>query len=379
MSQDTAPSAPQAPSPEKKAPQKRAFPRRHPALCVLAALLLCLLGSGGWIWHEADVFLHTPPSAPGKNLIIDIKPGATLTQAAELLEKEGVITNALCFRILSRWKKKENHIQAGRFLVSTGWLPEKVLDMLVSGTGMLQKVTIREGLPWWAVAEALEKQGLCRAADFTSVIHDPEFLRHWGIPFPSAEGFLFPDTYLMPSPEEQNRSSARTAANRMVENFWKQAATVWPKNRPPAEELKKAVILASIVEKETALPEERPRVAGVYVNRLQRNMLLQADPTVIYGLGRSFSGPLLRKHLEDKENLYNTYQNANLPPGPICSFGLSALQAAVHPEEHEFLYFVATGRDKSHTFSKTLGEHNKAVQQYRATQKAAKEQKNGED
>ncbi len=375
MSQDTDTPASQNTSPEKMDPQKRASPLRHPVLCLLSLLVLCVLSVGGWIWREADIFLHTPPSSPGNSLIIDIKPGATLNQIARLLEKESIITDAFRFQILARLQKKENNIQAGRFLVSTGWLPEKVLDTLVSGTGMLQKVTIREGLPWWTVAETLEKQGLCRAADFTSVIHDPEFLRHWGIPFSSAEGFLFPDTYLIPYPEEQNRECAQTVANRMVENFWKQAASVWPEKRPSKEELKKTVILASIVEKETGLPEERARVAGVYENRLQNNMLLQADPTVMYGLGRSFSGPLLRKHLDDKENRYNTYQNANLPPGPICSFGVSALQAAFHPEEHEFLYFVATGRDKGHIFSKTLEEHNKAVQQYRATQKVSGGQK----
>lgn len=378
MSRQDDPSAPQSAAPEKAASPRAAFPRRHPVLCLLAVLVLCLLGSGLWAYHETDIFLHTPPSSPGSSVIIDIKPGMTLAQTAAMLEEKGVVVDARRFQLLARWKEKGRHIQAGRFLVNTGWLPEKVLDVLVSGQGMLLKVTIREGLPWWSVAEELEAQGLCRAADFTSVIHDPEFLRHWGIPFASAEGFLFPDTYLMPSPEEQTRAAARSAANRMVENFWKQAASVWPDSRPAAEELKKAVILASIVEKETAVPEERPRVAGVYANRLARDMLLQADPTVIYGLGRSFSGPLLRKHLDDANNRYNTYQNTGLPPGPICSFGITALQAAVHPEEHDFLYFVATGRDKRHTFSKTLGEHNKAVQQYRAEQRETRRQTRGE-
>ena len=113
-------------------------------------------------------------------------------------------------------------------------------------------------------------------------------------------------------------------------------------------------------------------MAGVYANRLEKNMLLQADPTVIYGLGRNFEGPLLRSHLENAKNRYNTYQNPGLPPGPICSFGSSALKAAITPEKHDYLYFVATGKDRGHNFSKTLNEHNRAVRDYRAALREAK-------
>jgi len=110
----------------------------------------------------------------------------------------------------------------------------------------------------------------------------------------------------------------------------------------------------------------------VYANRLRRGMLLQADPTVIYGMGRTFTGPLLKKHLENASNPYNTYQKPGLPPGPICSFGKEALAAAITPEQHDYLYFVATGRDNGHTFSKSLKEHNNAVRRYRAAVRAAK-------
>ena len=113
-------------------------------------------------------------------------------------------------------------------------------------------------------------------------------------------------------------------------------------------------------------------MAGVYANRLEKNMLLQAEPTVIYGLGRNFDGPLLRSQLDNANNRYNTYQNPGLPPGPICSFGVSALEAAIHPEKHDYLYFVATGRDRGHTFSKTLSDHNRAVRDYRAAVRASK-------
>lgn len=361
---------PQGQTPPEEAPGTPPSPagkKRHTLRNILVFLFLMLFCAGLYVWHDARTFLNSAPETPGKSLIVDIEPGMTLAQVADMLEKEGVITNSLRFQLLTRYKEKSRSLQAGRFLVHTGWLPEKVLDMLVSGKAMLYRLTIREGLPWWDVAELVEKGGFCKASDFTSVIHDPEFLRHWGIPFESAEGFLFPETYLLPHPRDMNKEAARAVANRLVEMFWQRADRLWPdKKRPSSAELRRLVTLASIVEKETSVPEERARVAGVYVNRLERGMLLQADPTVIYGLGRSFEGPLLRKDLENVHNRYNTYQNPGLPPGPICSFGAPALKAALQPEKHEYLYFVATGRDKGHTFSKSLTEHNRAVRKYRA-------------
>lgn len=360
------PSTEDTPAGQNKKPQAPRR-RRRPLLWLMVFVLMVCLGAGTWAWRDARNFLDTPPQDPGKSLIVDIEPGMTLAQVAAMLEKEEVITDAWRFQMLVRYKEKSRNIQAGRFLVSTGWLPETVLDMLVSGKAMLYRLTIREGLAWWDVAELVEDGGFCKAADFTSVIHDPEFLRHWGIPFDSAEGFLYPETYLLPRPRELNRDAAKAVANRLVEMFWRRADKLWPNGkRPSTEELKRLVTLASIVEKETSVPEERARVAGVYANRLEKNMLLQADPTVIYGLGRSFEGPLLRSQLDNANNRYNTYQNPGLPPGPICSFGSSALKAAISPEKHDYLYFVATGRDRGHTFSKNLNDHNRAVRDYRA-------------
>jgi UPF0755 protein len=128
--------------------------------------------------------------------------------------------------------------------------------------------------------------------------------------------------------------------------------------------MRNAVILASIVEKETASPGERPRVAGLYQNRMDRGMLLQADPTVIYGLGPAFSGNLTRADLSDDKNPYNTYRHPGMPPGPICSFALSALSAALHPEKHDFLYMVAITDGGAHEFTTNLTDHNRAVRRY---------------
>ena len=355
-----------SPAPQESAPQATAKKKGSAFLTFLLFLLVACLGFGAYAWNEANIFLAGAPETPGRQVIVDIRQGMTLQQISAMLEEKHAVTSGKYFSLLARYREKDRHLQKGRFLVNTGWGPEKVLEMLASGKAMLYRLTLREGLAWWEVADALEKQGFCKAADFTSVIFDPEFLRHWGIPFGSAEGFLFPETYLLPRPEELNIDAARAVANRLVETFWSRAGKIWQDKKPDAQRLKELVTLASIVEKETGVPEERARVAGVYANRLSRGMLLQADPTVIYGMGRNFSGPLLRRHLDDPQNKYNTYQNPGLPPGPICSFGAASLAAAFSPEQHDFLYFVATGTDRGHTFSKTLDEHNAAVRSYRS-------------
>ena len=191
--------------------------------------------------------------------------------------------------------------------------------------------------------------------------------RHYGIPFDTAEGFLMPDTYLIKTPlegETLGKKQAWSAAGRIVDNFWRRTGPLWGSPRPARDVMRNAVILASIVEKETASPGERPRVAGLYQNRMDRGMLLQADPTVIYGLGPAFSGNLTRADLSDDKNPYNTYRHPGMPPGPICSFALSALSAALHPEKHDFLYMVAITDGGAHEFTTNLTDHNRAVRRY---------------
>jgi UPF0755 protein len=332
-------------------------------LCGL--LLLCAVGGGSWVWHEAGVFLRTAPEQAGREVFFDVAPGAHFAVVCEQLVEKGLVTDARKFRLLARWKKLDGRLQAGRFAMNTGWLPEKTLDELVNGRPVLFRITIPEGLTWRQTGLALEKAGFVVFEDFSNIIADPDFLRHYGIPFATAEGFLMPDTYLFKKLDLPDIAQARAVMGRMVDNFWHKATEVWPDGaKPTAEFLKKCVILASVVEKETGRDEERARVAGVYRNRLEKGMPLQADPTVIYGLGEKFDGNLRRIHLEDAANSYNTYQHPGLPPGPICSFGIAALRAAVRPEAHNFLYFVAESDGGAHVFSTNLAEHNRAVRRY---------------
>ena len=338
-------------------------------LRIVGLLFVLALAACGWLWDAAQVCLHRAPEMPGREIFFDVTPGARLGQVSAALAEKGLVTDARKFSLLARYKQWENRLQAGRFALNSGWTPEQVLDALVNGKPVLFRITVPEGLTWWQTGRLLEEAGLVRFADFRDVVTDPNFLRHYGIPFATAEGFLMPDTYLLKKTDEpddaQFKAQARAVAGRMVDNFWRKAAAVWPgKARPKPDDLKKWVILASVVEKETAIDAERPRVAGVYRNRLARQMLLQADPTVIYGLGPAFDGNLRRKDLDDPNNPYNTYQRPGLPPGPICSFGTAALASAVNPEAHDFLYFVAKTDGGEHVFSTTLTEHNRAVRQY---------------
>jgi len=361
-------------------------------LRALAIFFLLVFAGAFWLWLEASQFLNTPPQAQGQDIYVDVQPGSHLRQIANELAARGVITDARKFAWLARFRDQGKSVQAGRFLLNTGWKPERVLDALVNGRPALYKVTIPEGLTWWQTAKVLEDAGLVRYDDFAAIVHDSDFLRHHGIPFASAEGFLMPDTYLMPKPDapmppkgakdkgEQAKNAetawkeqARSIASRLIDNFWRKGTQLWSPGativtRPDPENLKRWVILASIVEKETGVPAERSRVAGVYANRLAKNMLLQADPTVIYGLGPEFAGRLRRIHLDDSDNAYNTYQRPGLPPGPISSFGAAALKAAINPEKHNFLFFVATGESDTHTFTRNFEEHSAAVREYRRKQ-----------
>lgn len=190
---------------------------------------------------------------------------------------------------------------------------------------------------------------------------------------PSSEGYTTVlDENKIPDKEDKNLLSDKDTAklNRLKEEWPYQVVS---NDAPPlhpgyikVEDLKKVVILASLVEKETGVPKERPKVAGVFNNRLELNMLLQCDPTIIYGIGPKFSGSILRSQIQDEKNKYNTYVHAGLPPGPISSFGVDAFVSAVFPQKHKYLYFVATGQGKDHTFSRTLREHNQAVRVYRS-------------
>jgi UPF0755 protein len=323
--------------------------------------LLAVLVTSGVLAHQVYRFLSSPAQRPGEERILDIAPGMSFRSIAHLLEQEGIVSSSFKFMVLGRLSKKDGSLKAGEFRLHSGWTPPKVLRELTQGQAVLYRILVPEGLTWWQTGRMVADTGLTTYERFTEAVRDPDILARYSIPADSAEGFLFPETYHVPRPRG---GDPRPIVEAMIQGFWTQAVPLlWPDGPPLPEELMTTVILASVVEKETSLPEERPIVAGVFLNRLRKGMLLQADPTIIYGLGMEFEGRLRRKHLTDVSNPYNTYTRKGLPPGPICSPGLAALLAVVQPAEHDYYYFVSR-KDGSHVFSRTLREHNEAVYKY---------------
>lgn len=352
---------------------------------ILAALLVVAVLVVVGVASEAERFLKTAPQYPGTEVEIDIEPGETFDSIAQSLHEAGLITSITKFKIYARLKGSTSRIQAGAFRLSTGWTPERILQQLVFGKPLLHQFSFPEGLSWWKIADLAEQNGFAKAEDLKRLWHDPEYLRQKGIPFDTAEGFLFPETYMLKKPRILTPEVAREFSDRLIRMFWQKTANQWKKagfdvptekqaepkpdlsDPEKLQEFKTRVILASLVEKETGVDAERARVAGVYANRLRIGMLLQCDPTIIYGLGPEFDGKIRTRNLEDESNPYNTYQHPGLPPGPICSPGLDSLVAALNPEKHRYLFFVAKGTNGEHSFSTNLADHNRAVNQYRRT------------
>ncbi len=302
-------------------------------------------------------FIETPlDSATNGTVVFTVEQGENLSTVSPRLEKQGLVRWGEAFRTYGRLRKAT--LQAGEFELSASMSPRRILDVLTSGKPILYRLHFPEGLTMGEVALAVNATGLTTSDKFLAACADRDFLQSQGINATTAEGYLFPETYFFPRIPDQSPYPILKA---LLDRFRATVAPL-PQSTNP-DELHRMVILASLVEKETAVPSERPTVAGVYANRLRVGMLLQCDPTIIYGLGESFDGNLRRSHLQDPTNPYNTYVHPGLPPGPICSPGAAALQAASSPERHDLFYFVAR-QDGSHHFSRSLREHTGAVIKY---------------
>ena len=315
----------------------------------LAAVIAAAAGLyAAWRYVETPV---EPES--NATTVFRVETGENLRGVSAKLEEQGLIRHAEAFRTYGRYRKLP--LQAGEFELSRSMSPRRILEVLAFGKPILYRLSFAEGLTMREVAQAVNATGLTTAERFMAACRDRDYLLSKGINATDAEGYLFPETYFFARIPDR---SPYPILDALLERFRASVADL-PQAGDPAA-LHRMVILASLVEKETAIPAERPAVAGVYANRLRLGMLLQCDPTIIYGLGENFDGNLRRSHLQDASNPYNTYVHPGLPPGPICSPGKASLQAASSPEEHEFLYFVARP-DGSHQFSRTLREHTNAV------------------
>ncbi|MBI2682015.1 MAG: endolytic transglycosylase MltG [Acidobacteriales bacterium] len=315
--------------------------------------ILVLAGCLGAIWMATMLFMQVSPP----QTMVTIKPGTTTRQMAKELESAGVIRSAFAFRALNVLEGRRT-LKAGDYLFDRPANALEVYDRLARGDVISVAVVIPEGYNVWEIASALEQAHLCSRDEFLRVARDEAALVTDMDPgAKSLEGYLFPDTYHL-----MHSQSAKDIAATMVQRFRKEATSLGLTGNP---ELRRLVVLASIVEKETSAPDERALVAGVFENRLSKGIALATDPSVIYAalLAGKYDGVIHQSDLE-RDSAYNTYRYPGLPPGPIANPGRAALDAAMHPAKTDFLYFVANNHG-GHNFSRTLDEHNRNVNAYR--------------
>ncbi len=328
---------------------------------LLAGALVAILAATGmaaYLRIDLDHYLKTPadPSHTGR-LVITVAPGQRFDAVADQLHQDRLIAHPFKFKLIARLKKLDRRIVAGVYEFSAAMPPVTILEDLTSGRVRLHKVTIPEGFNLAQIADRIEKTGLAGKDAFLAVATNPDFAARMGIPAKTCEGYLFPDTYYFsdaPSPEKIIRAMIRQLQHTFTPD-WKERA------RDLALTVHEVLILASIIEKETGVAEERPIISSVFHNRLKKKMRLASDPTVIYGMG-DFTGNITREDL-NRHTPYNTYMISGLPPGPIASPGKASIEAALFPANTDYLYFVAKP-DKTHQFSVTLAEHTRAVQKY---------------
>ncbi len=311
------------------------------------------------IYTDYRQFLETPLSVPAQGLTFEIKPGVGIGQLARQLQQQpGLSRPAFYLEAYARSTGLASRLKAGEYALTPGLTPRALLDRIVAGRVIQYPLTIVEGWTFRQLRQALMAHP--KLVQTLSGLSDAEVMARLGRPGEHPEGWFLPDTYHFPAgfTDEAFLRRAQAAMDQRLREIWSRRAPDAPVNDPY-----QALILASIIEKETGVAAERAEIAGVFARRLRQGMRLQTDPTVIYGLGAVFDGNLRRRDLET-DTPYNTYTRSGLPPTPIALPGIAALEAAVNPASGDTFYFVADGKG-GHVFSRTLDEHNRAVRQYR--------------
>ncbi|MCK4743806.1 MAG: endolytic transglycosylase MltG [Sulfuriflexus sp.] len=325
----------------------------------LVASLLVFVGVSLLVAYNYKQFMTTPFSISADETIrLDVGSGRSIKSIAAELKDKGVIAQSFWLEWVARINGQARRIQAGEYEIKDTITPKQFLTMLVNGDVVQYSVTIIEG---WNVTQTL--QAIKNNTDLKQTLDSitaSQLMKKLGLPADlHAEGWLFPDTYYFIRGESDVKVLLRAhkAMQANLNKAWMGRDAGLPYDTPYD-----ALIMASIVEKETGKASERPQIAGVFVRRLRKRMKLQTDPTVIYGIGEKYDGNIRRRDLR-KDTPYNTYTRKGMPPTPIAMPGLAAIEAALHPADGTALYFVAKG-DGSHVFSTTLQQHNEAVIKY---------------
>ncbi|MFG6459361.1 endolytic transglycosylase MltG [Roseateles sp. BYS96W] len=319
---------------------------------VLALLLIAALAAAGvWQW------LHRPLTLAAPSVELSVEPGTNPAEVARAWVAAGVQADSRVLYQWFKWSGQAKQIRAGSYEVHAGITPYELLDKMVRGDQVLEQLRVIEGWNWRQMRAALAAAPALKSR--IAAMSDAEVMAALGEPGVAPEGRFFPDTYAY-----SRGVSDLTVLKRAREAMKKRLAAAWRQRAAdlPLKSAEEALVLASIVEKETGSPADRSRVAAVFVNRLRLGMPLQTDPTVIYGLGDGFDGNLRKRDLQ-ADTPFNTYTRGGLPPTPIAMPGAASLQAALNPAPVKALYFVARG-DGSSEFSDDLAAHNRAVNKY---------------
>ena len=302
---------------------------------------------------------NTPAGPSSAEQTVEIKPGMTLRQVSNYLAEKKLLDEPSAFVLYTYLQGKQNDIKTGEYLFSPSVPPWKILESLTNGTAILYTVTIPEGYRITEIAELLEKKGLVSKEEFIAETHNKELMETFNISSSdSLEGYLYPETYKF-----SKSIGAKKIVQTMVNTFKQRVQKPKLIQQAKAGKLTfhEIVTLASLIEKETGLGAERKLISSVFHNRLLKKMRLQTDPTVIYAI-TNFDGNIRKKDLSI-DSPYNTYKYHGLPPGPIASPGLDSIQAALEPEQSDYLYFVSR-KNGSHQFSTNYADHTRAVQKY---------------
>jgi UPF0755 protein len=317
------------------------------------------------IW-QGMVFLNTPASEQERPFVFEVKKGVSFSQISNELEELGAVSSATKFKILGRILGVQKKVRVGEYELKSNFYPREVISMITSGKSLQRTFTVQEGLNRYEIAQNYENQKFGLASDFLKWTEDRAFIQSLlGENIESLEGYLYPETYAL-----TKYMTAKDLVEQMVKNFLSIYSEI---DKPEQINLSRhqIITLASIVEKETGAPEERPIISSVFHNRMRKGMRLQTDPTVMYGITDITKKPVMNITKKDllTPTRYNTYTMSGLPIGPIANAGKQAIVAALNPESSDFLYFVSKN-DGTHVFSESYEKHNSAVGQFQIDRKA---------
>jgi len=324
---------------------------------IIFTILLLFIAGFSYVLLDILRYADAPASTEGREIFVAVHPGEGFGNISEKLLETGVIKYPFKFKLLARVKGYDKKIKAGEYCLSAAMTPLRILETVANGKVFFYKLTVPEGYNIKQIAQAVAKLGMGTEKAFSEIATDPSFVQEKGIDARTYEGYLFPDTYYL-----SKGATAKQIISLMVKRFESVFTPEWKKRADLMKfSVHQVITLASIIEKETGDPSERPIISSVFHNRLKRRMRLQSDPTVIYGI-KNFDGNITRKHLKTR-TAYNTYKIRGLPPGPIANPGEKAIEAALYPADTRFLYFVSK-KDRTHKFSTNLKDHNRAVRKY---------------